>query len=310
MDDVSLCVRQLVRAVMGMPPGSVRAANQRADAGHQGTPYATVNIISSDWDASSAGTDVESDGAGGWLEVAQVQERFVASVQFFKSTPTPAVLRGAPIGSVLATYTGVTNGGFDIPIDGATRQVSGLNFSGVTSMPGLAAVVQTALNGALAGAACAWNGSKLVVSSPTTGQVSAVGAAAAPTHAGSPVDVSALLGLTAGAGAIPSDNSAGIAKYSNEAFDRARRLPLLLELSQNELLMQQMGLSCEDSSQARNLAGVADATWESRGSVDLTFVIISREAVAVAATSSVALGLQVLEPNGTIQTRSITEVSP
>jgi hypothetical protein len=40
-----------------------------------------------------------------------------------------------------------------------------------------------------------------------------------------PTDVSAVLGLTVAGGALPVNNRAGIARYSNAAVDRAARLP-------------------------------------------------------------------------------------
>lgn len=113
----------------------------------------------------------------------------------------PGALLGSGVSSVLATYTGITAGGFDIAINGTPEQVSGLNFSGAGSMTAIAALIQTALQGLLASTLCTWTGASFAITSPTTGTSSTVGYAVAPTHSGSPTDVSALLGLTAGSGA-------------------------------------------------------------------------------------------------------------
>lgn len=102
-------------------------------------------------------------------------------------------------------------------------------------------------------------------------------------------------------------DGASMATYSTDAFELARRLPLLLELSRNVILCQQIGLGYEDATPARDLSGISDKVWESRGSVDLTFAIISREQVAIAALAETTFtpGLRVLEPDGTIQTRTL-----
>lgn len=308
MDDVNVAVRRLVAAVLGLGENDVRPANQTAPAGKQSSPFATVLIMDDD----SVGTvdrAVETDGAGGWLEAVYQPERFTASIQFFGASPKAATLRGAPASSVPADYTGVTVGGFDVSMDGAIRKVSGINAAGATTMAGVAAIVQARLSAALAGATCVWTGKRFLMTSPTTGQTSSVRQAVATTTVGA-ADVSTLLALTAAAGAVGSDNATGIASYGADAFDRARRLPVLLDLSANVDLMQTLGLGFEDAGKARNLAALADSAWESRGSIDVTFNIVSREALAVAAVASVPIGLNVLEPDGTIQTRAINEVSP
>ena len=113
-------------------------------------------------------------------------------------------LRGANVSeTLLSAFTAITTGGFDIAINGANEQLSALDFSGAASMPAVAAILQTALAAAVASTTCTWNAALgcFVVTSPTTGTSSTVGYAAAPTHSGSPVDVSVLIGLASGTGA-------------------------------------------------------------------------------------------------------------
>lgn len=96
----------------------------------------------------------------------------------------------------------------------------------------------------------------------------------------------------------------GIAKYSNEAFDRAARLVQLLEKTSSVILMQQMGLGFLSASPARNLSGLADATWQSRGQIDLTFNVINREMESIGLIESVEIDITTIGPDGIPHTRS------
>lgn len=112
-------------------------------------------------------------------------------------------LRGSSgVSAVYTDYAGVTNGGFDISLNGTNHQLSALDFSAATSMANVATVLQTALAAALASTTCTWDGKKFIVTSPTTGIASIVGYAVAPTGGSSPVDVSTLLGFTVASGAL------------------------------------------------------------------------------------------------------------
>ncbi len=99
-------------------------------------------------------------------------------------------------------------------------------------------------------------------------------------------------------------DAAGIARYSNEAFDRASRLSQILQLSANADRMRQIGIGFMGASQARNLSALADATWSSRGQVDLTFSVVNREIASIETILSVPFSTTVIGPDGTPQTRS------
>lgn len=118
-------------------------------------------------------------------------------------------LRGsAGVTQVLATIQAITNGGFDIAIDGTNRAVTAINLSGAASMTAAAAILQTRLQVVLASTLCTWTGTYFLITSPTTGTSSTVGYAGAPTGGGSPTDASTILGLTQASGAL---SVAGIA---------------------------------------------------------------------------------------------------
>lgn len=100
-------------------------------------------------------------------------------------------------------------------------------------------------------------------------------------------------------------DAAGIAQYNNTAFDLASRLPQRLELSESILLMQQLGIQWIGASKPRNLRRLIDATWEGRGQIDLYFTVVNRELAPIGTFESVDVGLNVQEPDGTIQHRDI-----
>lgn len=103
-------------------------------------------------------------------------------------------LLGAPLTAsqqTISNWTAVTTGGFTITIDGGSPEViTGLNFSAVSNLNAVAAVIQ----GHLTGATIVWNANSqnFVVTSNTTGTSSTVSFATAP---GSGVDISTMLGL-------------------------------------------------------------------------------------------------------------------
>lgn len=114
----------------------------------------------------------------------------------FTDTATAAFLRGSAINS-LDNLTIVTDGSFNIKINGTDISITGLDFSSQTSFSGIASVIQTKLASALAGTTCTWDSSfkAFVITSPTTGTESIITFA---TEADSGVDVSYSLGLSSG----------------------------------------------------------------------------------------------------------------
>ena len=114
-------------------------------------------------------------------------------------TPTAGFLKGGTLSAAeqqLSSWTGITTGSFAITIGGVVKTLSGLNFSAVTNMN----MVSTAINGVLTGGTVAWDGSRFIVTSSTTGTTSTL-TYATPTGTG--VDVSTQLKLTAATASPP-----------------------------------------------------------------------------------------------------------
>lgn len=71
---------------------------------------------------------------------------------------------------VLSNWTGITTGAFKIAVDGgALTAVSGLDFSGVTNMNGIATIITAGFVSASLAATCIWNGESFEVISSSTG---------------------------------------------------------------------------------------------------------------------------------------------
>lgn len=114
------------------------------------------------------------------------------------SSAVPAQLTGAILTAAqqtLANWTAITDGALDITIDGTEINLTALDFSGVTNLNGVATIVSTALNTALAGASCVWNGSQFIVYGATSGSTGAIGYATDTASS----TVASMMGLTAGA---------------------------------------------------------------------------------------------------------------
>ncbi len=96
-------------------------------------------------------------------------------------TATAGRLNGAvlsPAQQLVSAFTGITSGTLTISIDGVSKALTGLNFSTVLNLNGVASIVQAALVSAGAtGAVVLWDGvqKRFTVTSGTTGPASSVG---------------------------------------------------------------------------------------------------------------------------------------
>ncbi|HKS88267.1 MAG TPA: DUF3383 family protein [Stellaceae bacterium] len=98
----------------------------------------------------------------------------------------------------LSNWTGITDGSFHVAIDGAEQNITGLNFSTAASLNDVAAIIETALQNAVADTTVAWDSTngRFVITSPTRGSSSSVSflTAVSPTTG---TDISAQLRGTA-----------------------------------------------------------------------------------------------------------------
>lgn len=135
--------------------------------------YRNAAAVEADWGTASSvtahaqavfGTKPNAINFGGSLIVGlhrATTENVAASA---------ATLRSAQLveSTVISQLQAITNGSFDIDVDGVTSSASALNFSAVTTLDGVAALIDTAI----AGATVAHSNGYLTVTSATTGVLS------------------------------------------------------------------------------------------------------------------------------------------
>lgn len=126
-----------------------------------------------------------------------------ASVQIgrWAQTAVAGFLRGGKLSAseqLAATWTPITTGSMQLTFVATAKVLSALDFTGVTNMNAVAAVINTALG--VAGS-CVWNSvyQRLEITGATTGATSAITVA---TPTGSGVDISAMTHLNAAGGAV------------------------------------------------------------------------------------------------------------
>ena len=108
----------------------------------------------------------------------------------------------------------------------------------------------------------------------------------------------------------PAVDGAGLSPFGLGAVDKAARLATILSSTAMMDLMERMGLGLEDSSSPRDVSAlVQDATWEDRGSVDLTFTIVNREQFLLESIATADVTLKVQEPGSPTLTTETIEVT-
>ena len=126
---------------------------------------------------------------------------------------TAAVLTGElDVIQTAATWAAISDGAFDIDVDGVTENVTGCNFSAMTNMSDIAAEIDANFTGS-----CVWNGSVLVLTNASTGATSLLTVASTP---GAGTDISAISGFDGGSlvqGTAGTVDTAGV--VSNWEFD-------------------------------------------------------------------------------------------
>jgi hypothetical protein len=143
------------------------------------------------------GTSPNPINAGGYLVIGYwraVSETVAASAATLKG----AELSGA---AVIGQLQAISDGSMAITVDGVADALTGLDFRTVTTLGD----VVTKLNSQLTGAGASLDGIGIVVTSSTTGASSTLTFASAHT---SGTDVSAILGLSAGTGAVLTQGAA------------------------------------------------------------------------------------------------------
>lgn len=145
--------------------------------------YATIGAVATDFGTAAP----EYLAAVLWFE--QSPQPTTLSIGRWAQTATAGKLLGATLSAaqqLITNFTSITTGAFELLLNGIPTSINGLNFSAVTNLNGVATVIQTALNAAIAGTTCVWNAaySRFEIESATTGATSSIGFVNSPTATG------------------------------------------------------------------------------------------------------------------------------
>jgi len=157
---VDLSVGVLVTPIGDLPHGAGRIRY-----------YSTISAVASDWGTTSQAYQFASDF---FNQNPRAQTLGIA--QAF-STAQPGFLTCGAIGD-LSDFTPISDGSFEISIDGDAQDITGLDFTTATSLDDVAAVVQAALQavgtGGYTAATAVISGSQLVITTGTVGDGSTI----------------------------------------------------------------------------------------------------------------------------------------
>lgn len=217
---------------------------------------------------------------------------YLAAVNFFSQSPQPSllyigrwaqtatagVLHGARLSTsqqAIANFQAITNGGFNITIDGTVKNVTGLNFSTAANLNAVAAIIATAL-GTSANVVWGANNQRFDVVSKTTGATSTVGYAST----GTGTDVSTLLGLTAASGAsvpvagIPAETLlSAVTQMANISNDWYGLAVAAIGLQDADLIAVAATIEASSPSRIFGITTQASATLDPTSTTDLAYVL-------------------------------------
>lgn len=132
--------------------------------------YFGIDAVAQDFGTTAP----EYKAAALWFEQAPKPAKI--QIGAWAKTGSNSKLVCAPITASVANFVPINNGAFVITIDGVQSTISGLDFSAVTSMNGVASVIEAALNFPYPGSTCVWNSvySRFEITSGSTGSASGV----------------------------------------------------------------------------------------------------------------------------------------
>ena len=140
---------------------------------------------------------------------SMVAEAVQAALVPAKTPATAGYLHGGAISAAPFAFKSVNAGALDISIDGTLHELTGLNFSSVEDLAGVAGVLETALS---AWATVELEVDHLMITSKTTGASSSVSFASNPGGSSEPdptptTDLAGALGLTSATGATEAQGT-------------------------------------------------------------------------------------------------------
>lgn len=159
--------------------------------------YGTADAVAADWGANSEVTKC----ATAFFAQQPKPTEFMASVRF--DADQAAQLRGGSDSlTVIATWAAITDGSFNITIDGGNEDITAIDFTGDTTLDNVAATIEASLQAVATGgytaATCTHDGERFFISSGTTGALSEISAFLSTVDPASGTDLVALLDMEQG----------------------------------------------------------------------------------------------------------------
>lgn len=161
--------------------------------------------------AQDFGADAPEYGAA-VLFFSQSPKPSTVYVGRWAKTSTPGSLRGASLNedaAAIANFNAITNGAFDVTVDGSKVSVATIDLSGQTNLNGVASAIDSALGYV---ASCRWTGDRFVIESASSGSSSGVtGITSTP--------LSQAMGLAEGTTEIAGANAETLTECVNKLLD-------------------------------------------------------------------------------------------
>lgn len=170
--------------------------------------YASSSEVETDWGSASDVAAYARTVFGSKVNPTKVGGAFI--VGFYRAATetvaaTAAVLRGAQLveATVVDALQLIDDGSFTVSVDGDAAALTGLDFTSVSSLADVVAVLDTAITAS--GATVTLSNSRVVITSDTTGATSTITLA---TNGATGTPVATLLGLIDGSGAVATQGAA------------------------------------------------------------------------------------------------------
>lgn len=182
--NVSVILSALAAQSQNLSALMVMTSSPSIDVVERMRSYAALTDVAADFGS----TGPEYAAALLWFQQTPQPTQFL--VGRWAKTAAPGVLKGSVLTNAqkaIGNFNALATPAFQIDIDGVPYAIAPASFAGAANLNAVAALVQTALQGAVAGTTFVWNAAygRFEVTSGTTGATSSVGFARAPTALGS-----------------------------------------------------------------------------------------------------------------------------
>lgn len=184
--------------------GLIIGSSSVIDAGERMRRYANISEVADEFDTDSP----EYLGADAWFSQNPRPDHVMLG-RWIK-TAESAQLIGADLTLAeqgIALWQDIADGSFSIAVDGASHNVSGLDFSLISNLNAVATAINTAMTTATIAASCVWNGHQFIFTTTATGAAAQIGYLT-PVSPSLGTDISATLKGTVATAARVSPGSA------------------------------------------------------------------------------------------------------